>query len=210
MDFHFGADVRGRDDERLGELRQLAFDPGTLEIVSLVVQHAALDERDVIVPIDAVDGADHGGVVLQLSRDQFERMRQFATERNVAPPPLADNLELEDNIEPENVPDVPSVGAATGVESIAFTPVIEEDINVPAEDGLLGHELTVVATDGEVGQLRDVRVNDQTRRIESLALENGILFKHEIDIPIDWVASIQADTIVLNVGRASLSENGDA
>src|SRR5947207_2671820 len=112
MDFHLGSDVRGREDEKLGDLRRIVVDPETREVVSLVVQHAGFDERELIVAIGAVDAADHTGIALVLSGDQFNDLEDFANTRNVAPPPVADNLEEDTNLAPENVPDVPSVGAA--------------------------------------------------------------------------------------------------
>lgn len=209
MDFHLGTDVRGPEDERLGELRRIVFDPETWEVVSLVVQHAGLDEREVIVPIGAVDSADHEGIILELSSDQFSGMERFADVHNLAPPPVADNLATEDTIEPDNVPDVPPVGAATGVESIAFTPVIQEDERVDGQDDVIDHESSVWATDGEVGRLSDIQVDDETRRITGFAVTKGVLFRHEVEIPRDLVASIRPGTIVLTVEKASLADNND-
>jgi sporulation protein YlmC with PRC-barrel domain len=126
----------------------------------------------------------------------------------VAPPPLADNLATDDTIEPENVPDVPPVGAATGVESIAFTPVIQEDERVAGQDDVIDHDFSVWATDGEIGRLSDVRIDGETRRITGFGVQKGVLFHHEVDIPRDLVAGIRPGTIVLTVEKASLAENG--
>ena len=209
MDLHLGIDVRGREDEKLGDLRQIVLDPETREVVSLVVQHAGFDERELIVPIGAVDAADHSGISLELSSDQFNQLEIFADTRNIAPPPVADNLEEDTNIPPEIVPDVPSIGAATGVESIAFTPVIEEDEHIPARDETIDGECTIWATDGEIGRVSDVRVDDQTNRIVSFAIEKGFIFKHEIEIPVDWVEDIRPGSIILKVEKATISEHAN-
>lgn len=202
MEFHFGADARGRDDEKLGYVRGVVLEPDTDQIASLIVEHAGFDERRVLVPIGAVESASHDGTDLALSRQQFDQMPNFAIDRNIAPPPTADNLEDEDNIAPENVPDVPPVGAATGVESIAFTPIIQETENIPGDDDVIDAQTVVRATDGEIGSVADVLVDDQTNRITALALEKGFIFKHEVKLPIGWAVSIQPEEIVLNVDRA--------
>lgn len=204
MDLHFGSDLRGRDDEKLGELRGVVFDPGTGQVVSLIAQHAGLDERNVVAPIGAVASADHDGVNLELSRDQFDGLPDFADAHNIAPPPSADNLEGAGEIAPDNVPDVPAVGAATGVESIAFTPVIQETEHIPRGDDVIDGHTTVRATDGDVGAVADVRVDDQTNRITGFAVEEGLIFKHEVEIPMDVVTEITSDAISLSIDKAAV------
>lgn len=209
MDFHFGGDVRGRDGADLGTLRAAVLDPGTDQIVSLVIQHGILDTRRVVAPIGSVTGADGSVVDLEFDQHQFSGLPDYADSRNIAPPPSADNLEQRGNIPPENVPDVPPVGAATGVESIAFTPVIEEDINVPPQDQVISGETVVQASDGEVGNLSDVVVDDQTRRLSAFVVRQGVFFTHDVTIPRDWAVSITPDTITLGVDRAQIHDRGE-
>lgn len=209
MQLHLGADVRGREDEKLGELRRVLYDPATGEVTSLVVQHSGFDERRMLVPIGAIDTADHGGVVLALSRDQFEGLEEAGERYNVAPPPTADNLEVAENLAPEEVPDVPPVGAATGVESIAFTPVVEETSFAPEGIEGVDGDTVIQALDGELGRVADILVDDQTRRIQGFAVEKGLIFKSEVEVPGDVVSEIRPGTIVLNVERDALEGAGD-
>ena len=101
------------------------------------------------------------------------------------------------------------VGAATGVESIAYTPVVHEHLHVPTGDQVLDHDTTVWATDGEVGHVVQVRVHDETRQIESLMAERGALRKHARFVPADAIDTIGGEAITLAVGSGDLQDPFD-
>jgi uncharacterized protein YrrD len=202
MDFHFGSAVRERDGGKIGELRRLVYDPETRQVVSLVVEEGLLEARDRVVPIGAVATADDDAVSLELSHPQFDSLPEYAVERNVAPPPELQNQVPDQIKEPFDVPDVPPVGAATGIESIAYTPVMAENVRVPREDEVIDGGSVVWATDGEIGKVKDVITDDETNRIVTLVVESGTIFTHDTDIPFTWVETVRPETIVLNVEKS--------
>lgn len=204
MELHFGGDVRGREDEKLGTLRRVLFDPETFEVISLIIHHGGPDDRLVQVPVGAIDVADHDGIVLALSSDQLSELGEAGESHNIAPPPTADNLETQEEIAPVDVPDVPAVGAATGVESIAFTPIVEETSFAPGQADGIDSDTVIAALDGELGQVADVLVDDETKRIRGFAVEKGLIFKHDIEVPREAVTEYRPGTIVLNVPRSDL------
>jgi uncharacterized protein YrrD len=205
MDFQFGAAVSSRDGIRLGDLHKVVFDRATGEVTSLVVDPDGLEADFRLMPIGAVNSADRMEIFVALSPEQFNDLPRYAEVRNVAPPPLADNLEDEENKEPEIVPDVPPIGAATGVESIAFTPILQEDTAVPAQDSVIDASYTVRATDGVVGQVHEVIVDNETNRITRLGVNRGTVFTHEVDIPAGWLREIGPDWISISVDRATVA-----
>lgn len=209
MDFHFGAYVSSRDGVRLGDLHAVVFDRATGEVTSLVVDPDGQEAEYRLLPIGAVDSGDATEVFAALTNDQFVDLPRFAEVRNIAPPPTADNLETDENLEPENVPDIPPVGAATGVESIAFTPVLEEEIAVPAEDSVIDNGFTVRATDGDVGQVQDIVIDNQTNRITYVSVARGTVFEHDVDIPAGWLREIGPDWIGINVDLATVQKHAD-
>ncbi|HLJ66353.1 MAG TPA: PRC-barrel domain-containing protein [Chloroflexota bacterium] len=200
MEIQVGADVRRGDGERLGSIRGLVYDPATEEVTSLLVERAGLLGGEAIVPIGVVESADVEAVILDISRDQFDEMRRVV-DRNVAPPPTRDDDEPDPD---DGLPDAPPVGAATGVESIAFTPIIEESVPMPSSDEIIGPDTTVWASDGEIGQVRAVWVDEQTRRIQALLIERGVIFHTDQEIRMEWVASVKPETIVLNVPKSEV------
>lgn len=210
MDFQFGAAVSSRDGIRVGDLHKVVFDRATGEVTSLVVDPDGLEADFRLMPIGAVNSADRMEIFVALSSDQFTDLPRYAEVRNIAPPPLADNLEDEENKEPDIVPDVPPVGAATGVESIAFTPILQEDTAVPPQDSVIDASFTVRATDGVVGQVHEVIVDDETNRITRLGVNRGTVFTHEVDIPAGWLREIGPDWIRISVDKATVAERPQA
>jgi sporulation protein YlmC with PRC-barrel domain len=198
MDFRWGADVRGQDGAGFGDLRAVIFDRETGEVSSLSVAAGGMDDDLRLVPIGAVNAADPMMVETQLSDEQFATLPAFNRARNIAPPPLADNLEDDEEREPEIVPDIPPIGAATGIESIAFTPVIEEEINIQDGDAVVDATFTVRATDGDLGQLAGITVDDQTRRITLATVSQGMVFPNDVDVPAGWLREIGLDWIAID------------
>jgi uncharacterized protein YrrD len=209
MNLRLGADVQRPDGGKVGELHRVVYDPETAQVVSVVVTHNALDGREIIVPIGVVDSADDEAVQLAASEEQFDTFEDFEYSHNIAPPPDAEEVDSDLVRDPVDVPDVLPVGAATGVESIAYIPVVEEHVYLPTGEQVLDTETRVWATDGEVGHLAQVWLNDDTRQVESLMAERGTFRKHARAIPIDVVATIRAESITLNVTGDALQDPFD-
>ncbi len=211
MEFRFGADIRGRDGDSLGTFQRLIYDPGTRQVVSLVATESGIGERQVIVPIGSVADSDDEAVTVEFSAQQFAGLEDYvASARNIAPPPDVDNIDDDQITDPIDIPDVAPVGAATGIESIAFTPVIEETTNVSGMYQVLDSGTSVWATDGDVGQLRAVEVSDETDRISAIVFGGGGNVAGSIEVPADRVASVQTGTIILNVARAAFEAQENA
>jgi uncharacterized protein YrrD len=207
MDFHIHSDVRRTDGGKLGELRHVVLDPDVRHVISLVVQETGLDGHAVVVPSDDVDSADEDAVYLSLSREQLDQLPRYAYGRNVAPPPadLDPEVASSDQVqEPIDVPDVPPVGAATGITSIAFTPIVEIRRNLPPEAVVIDDHTVVTATDGDIGHVRHVLEDDQTRRVTGFVVQKGLLFSHDVDVPIDWLAGVQGHRLALRIDKRSV------
>ena len=207
MDFHLRKDVRERNGLDVGYLRHVVCDPETREVISLVVQLRGLEGHVVILPIGAVETGDEDAVYTRLTSEQFDQLDTYDYERNVAPPPAEYDEETSssDQVqEPIDVPDVPPVGAAEGITSVAYTPILEIWRNVP-DGSLIFDETTVVeAKDGELGHVRHVLADDETRRLSGFIVEKGFLFTRDIEVPMDLVARMRSDRILLRVARAEV------
>jgi uncharacterized protein YrrD len=203
MDLYFGVTVEQRDGDTLGHLQRVVCDVDTREVRALVVQGSRWDEGAVLLPVEAIDSSDDDAVMVALSEEQYVQLSTFEDVENVAPPPSADNAaDLEE--EPIDLPDVPPVGAATGIETIAFTPVIEEIPRIRATEEVLGPGTVIYATDGDLGHLRAVTIDDETRRLTSLLGERGAVFPHDFEISMEWVKSIRPDAVILSVNKSEV------
>jgi len=207
MDFHIHSNVRGPDGDKLGELRHAVLDPDVRHVISLVVQETGLDGHAIVVPSDDVSSADDDAVYLTLSREQLDQLPRYAYGRNVAPPPADVDPETtsSDQVqEPIDVPDVPPIGAAAGISSIAFTPIMEIRRNLPADAVVIDDHTVVAATDGEIGHVRHVLEDDETRRVTGFVVQKGFVFSHDVEVPIDWLAGVQGHRLVLRVDKRSV------
>jgi uncharacterized protein YrrD len=209
MDLYFGVTVEQRDGDTLGHLQQVVCDVDTLEVRDLVVQGARWGEGAVVLPLEAVDASDDDAVIVALSDEQYEQLSEYEDIVNVAPPPSADNA-ADSEEEPIDLPYVPPVGAATGIESIAFTPVLEEIPRIRSTDEVLGPETKVYSTDGDLGHLRAVTLDDQTRRLTILLVEKGAVFPHDFDVSVELVKSIRPAAVILSVNRSEVQAASNA
>lgn len=210
MDLYVGADIRQRDGGKLAELRGVIFEPETLQVVQLVARHADLDEREVLVPIGAIDWVDEDDIGLELTAEQFDTLQDYEAVRNVAPPPAVENVTSDLIKDPVDVPDAAPVGAATGVESIAFTPILQEVPHVRPGDELIDGGTAVWASDGEVGKVSRIVVNDQTNEIVGFVVREGTFFTHQVDVPLDVVTHIGTEEVSVRVERAALEKSAHA
>jgi sporulation protein YlmC with PRC-barrel domain len=59
--------------------------------------------------------------------------------------------------------------------------------------------LAVESGDGhKVGEVREVLLSEPDRRLSGLIIGRGLVLTHDLRIPADWIARIEAERIVLN------------
>jgi len=210
MDFRFGADVSRRNGDSVGSLHGLVYDPEAEQIVGLVIGEGVLAQHNVLAAIGTVATADNDQIYVDLTAEQVENLPDFEDERNIAPPPEPSPDTGDEITDPFDVPDVPPVGAATGVESIAFTPIIQETFHVPGRDVILDGTTEVWASDDQIGNLVSVRVSDQTKRPVSVVAGEGLIFRHDVAIPASQIAQLEPGRVVLSVDRQTVeADNRD-
>jgi sporulation protein YlmC with PRC-barrel domain len=68
-----GSDVLGRDGEKVGTVRELAFDPANSKLTGLVVHKGLLLGKDTELPVSLIDSIDDGVVYLKVDAREAER-----------------------------------------------------------------------------------------------------------------------------------------
>ncbi|GAC1512500.1 MAG: hypothetical protein NVS2B16_15540 [Chloroflexota bacterium] len=201
MNLHLGADVRQTDGEKLGELQGVVYDPQEQKIMALVVQSAGAQQRDMLVTVRALAGDDGDGetIYMNVTQAQFNNMKPLdASTRNLAPLPDVDDAGTVQGNDSSNVPDVLPIGAATGIEFIAYTPIVQEDTNLRDGDVVIGRSTMVAASDGDIGQVAHLIVDQDGWNITSLVAERGLIFTHDTEVPFDLVAVVDGEKIIVN------------
>jgi uncharacterized protein YrrD len=210
MNLQFGSQVLSGETQRLGELRGAVCEPEGGTVIALVCRSAHFGERELLVPLESVQFTDDVTVQLDMAEEEFESLQDYSSSRNVAPPPDRDHAdpEGEEGLPPST--DVPPVGAATGIESIAFTPIVQESVYIPTGDEVLDGTTEVWATDGQVGTLRALTVLDGTGTIGGLLVREGTVFVHDIAVPGSAIAQIRSGAVVLSAPLAQFEARDEA
>jgi sporulation protein YlmC with PRC-barrel domain len=196
------------DGEKLGTVTRVVLEPETQSIVSVVAAHAGFNDREVVVPIERVESTDLDVLTVGLWPSEFDRLGDFEDTRNLAPPPDPDEV-TSDIVKDPDVPDVLPVGAATGIESVAFTPILEEDTHVATGDLVVDRSTEVWANDGLAGKLKSVSADDDTLEVTGFLVESGLVFVKDKEVDLDIVQRISSEAIVLKVSRSAVKSLED-
>jgi uncharacterized protein YrrD len=96
-----GQPVVSRDGE-VGRLDLVLLDPATRRVTHFVVRRGRLLHRDTVVPVDWVRKISHDRVVLDVGRDQFERLPEYRPDDEVTAD-VADALWDGSTLDPDAV-----------------------------------------------------------------------------------------------------------
>ena len=80
-------------------------------------------------------------------------------------------------------------------------PVTEQ---VPEGDVVIEPGTEVWATDGKVGTVKDVLVDDSSGKINGFVIQEGHLFHTSVNVSLEQVAGIDDSRVTLKVSKAEL------
>src|SRR5919197_2480959 len=89
MRIDLSAKVRTRDGQDVGQVEHVAFDPSRNEVTGVVVDPSEFFAGDeVIVPRHDIERVERDGdvLVLDLTKDEFERLDRYESARYTPPP----------------------------------------------------------------------------------------------------------------------------
>ena len=205
MKFAFGTRVFSSDGEEIGAIKEVIVDPGSRELVGLVVQEGLLFQRDQVVDVSLVESTDEDGVRLSCAGEVLEEQAQeYREDEYVALDPPTD---LEGA--PESVwirpPDLSASLLPPGFGPIALPP----EIAVPIEDVTLLHGSSVSDVSGEIIGSVEALLTDSEERITHVVVSEGIAFPQSKLVPLDWVASVEDNAVSLSVSSAAVGRLPD-
>ena len=198
MPFRLGADASCRDGA-CGHVSRIIVNPAAREVTHLVVDQKRRNGPGRLVPVDLVD----------VTTGQL-RLRCTLAEFRALPPAR----------KTEVVPDLDPTGHQESGRSVNFLPAsravwlpghrgsgrpkappqVTVD-SVPSGDVDIRRELSVCATDGEIGQVRGVVVEPGGRHVTHVLLQAGHLWgRKEVAVPISAV--IKIGTLIVHLSLA--------
>lgn len=216
MDISIGADVMGPSG-KLGELARVIVDARSQRVTDLVVKHGFLFGRERVVPITHITRVEDGAVHLDLDERGLETMdgytegRQAPTLDQVGPPAFDQpgvgrgNMALEQTV---------ALGGAAGYGGAGKPmgyPGGEQVTPDNTERPAVAAGTDVFGADGEkVGEVGAFSFAHDTGALTRLTLRRGLIFKHETEIPLEWLREVGSDGVLLHVPKSEAEALAEA
>jgi sporulation protein YlmC with PRC-barrel domain len=203
--FRIGADV-SCSDEACGQLSRIILNPVTREVTYLVVDQKQRNEPGRFVPVDLVD-ATAGQLRLGCTRAEFQAL-QPAQETEIVPdldPTGRQDVRPGRNLLPVS----PAVWLMSNKRGAA-RPQAPQQVtvdSVPSGEVDIRRELTVCATDGEMGQVQGVVVEPGGRQVTHVLLQAGHRWgSKEVAVPVAAVTKFGTLLIRLSLSKHQVKD----
>jgi uncharacterized protein YrrD len=188
-----GADVIGKDGEKLGSVAYVVVQPPEMHVRDIVVGTGAVLGRDVVVPVSNVSRIDAGKVYLSIDKGGLSKLPDYVEVDYTQPP--------EQWIPPPGfLYGAPSVLWPGGAYALYQQPA-SVTVNAPKGSVGLREGMDVRSSDGHlIGRVHAVDV-DGSGDVSEIVVKQGILFTHDVTIPMEMVSSVEEDLVTLNLTR---------
>jgi hypothetical protein len=199
MPFRIGADATCTDGA-CGQVSRIIVNPVAREVTHLVVDPKHRQGPGRLVPVDVAD-ATTGQIQLRCTLTEFQAFRP------------AEETESVPDLDPTGHPD----GDPNRVRRSPMNPRYQvlrpeasQDVtvdSVPSGEVEVHRELTVLATDGEIGQIEGLVVEPSGHHVTHLLLRKGHICGHkEVAIPIGAVTKIGTLLIHLSLTKHQVKD----
>jgi sporulation protein YlmC with PRC-barrel domain len=191
-------------DGPCGQVAQVVIDPIARKVTDLIVEPPHRSGLGRLVPLDLVASVEDDDVHLRCSLAQFEQLA-FAEETHFVP---GSNGGYGGYAMGEAVAwpfyTRGSFGATEGDITDAYDVVVDDDL--PAGDVTVRRGDPVQATDGAIGSVQGLVVDEASHRVTHVLLQEGHLWgRKEVAIPIGAVTSVEAG-IEVNLSRQQVED----
>jgi uncharacterized protein YrrD len=192
-----GADVMSSDKKELGKLHAIVIDPRDNRVTHIVVNTGPHFPEPgfgapnlVTVPVDEMADAREEKVILKCTKRKFSQMPPYVERRYTSSPPSKSDRP-------------PHEGAThllweVGI-ALAAALAGPTRIGIPAEsfrkaefERQILHDAPVwrLEPHSHIGDVERVLVNEETDQIAALVIRRGVLFHHDVILPIDYVTEV--------------------
>lgn len=204
-----GSDVYGREG-KLGELSRLIVDPEANAVAALVVRHGSIMPIERIVPLpEAVDRED-GTVYVDATNDAFSEYGPFSEDAYRAPdpdytgPPGWDAATMGvENLQYLGAVALGPVSFGNAARPLGF-PGAESESASPLPASVHSGSSVLDVNGVSVGKVADFETDETTGAPVRLVVRDGVIRRHERDVPVDWVDHVEDDIVVLNRSKAEV------
>lgn len=174
----------------------VVIDPIDDKLTHVVIQEDDAPYNEYMVPIKLASRSVTGTLIIGINKDQLEKMDLFKHTKYIQ----------------EMMPDGYShYGFENNVGTMYYWPHVTpekrvempiEEYNVPQGEIILERGTRVKATDGYVGKVDELVVNNKSKKITHLVMREGHLWGHkEVVIPVSSIEKVNEETVHLKLSK---------
>ena len=210
-----GTDVTSADNEEVGKLHAVIMDPRDNRVTHIVVNtgphfpEPGFGAPDLItVPVDEMADAQEEKVILKCTKGQFSKMPQYVERRYTPPPPSQSERLPRERERPGHL--LWDVG-----EALVAALAASGGIGIPTEHFRKAKFERQILDDAPVwrlepfshiGDVERVLVDEETDEIVALVIRRGVIFHHDVVLPIDHVTEVLDGFINVRISDKELTQ----
>ena len=208
-----GAAVFTSDNRQVGELHAIVVDPRDNEVTHIVVNTGPHFPEPgfgapglVEVPMEQMEGAEERGVFLKLDRDAFRRLPEYAGLDHL--PGAAGEVEEPEPGGPARTLWNVGIAIARSLASIGGIAVPQETFRKARFERHILNDAPVWRTEPHkhIGDIERVLVDEDSDEIRALVIKRGVLFPHDVVLPITYVTEILDGVVHAEISDSQLEE----
>ncbi len=176
-------------------------DPIDETVTHVVIEEDEAPHNEYLVPIKLTSRSIEGTLVLTINKAQLKTMDLFKRTKYIR----------------EKVPDSYAYGGIqNNMGAMYYWPYVTperqvevpiEEYTVPEGETALERGTQIKATDGYVGQVDELVINDKTKRITHLVMREGHLWgRKEVVIPVSAIQKVNEEIVSLNLDKDQIEK----
>lgn len=170
-----------------GHSLRVIVDPIKEKVTHLVVQEKEYPQTQKLVPVELVQVTSPQQINLKCMNDQLKKMDDFVETEFIPSNPQQAWVMVWPYV-------VPAPGFGT----------IEHE-NMPSGEIAVRRGTRVHATDGAIGRVDELMIDEKTENITHLVLREGHLWgTKDISIPVSKIKSMDQNTVYLNISKSEV------
>jgi uncharacterized protein YrrD len=217
MRVELGDTVRTNDGQDVGTVRYLIVDPESRHVRAVVLEQGLLFKDDTEIPLESLQEAPEGGLMLTYSADQLHDLPRFDINRYTEPTErfIADTDLPQTGVLWPNTTPFPNTVTGPAVYPILSPPQggapnYPDEADVRDDPRLARHETDVVVSEGsdvvtmdgdKVGEVHHIAFDAVSGRPIQLIVKKGFLFTQDVEIPVEEVASVDRGIVMLKLSK---------
>src|SRR5262249_2405132 len=210
LEINIGAmlEINGRE---VGRVASVILDSELFEATHLVIKMGGpILTRQVLMPVGWVTKSEHDRIHINHADDELAELSNFEMQHCAR----LDQLEQEHLEHPRSKIKptdwlyyfVPLVAKSLGEPYVPPGIVVTDQMLSPSEC-TIKRGLPVESNDGhKIGEVQELLLSEPDWRLSGMIIARGMVLKHPMQIPADWVANIERERIVLNRSKQQVED----